>query len=296
MVTMQYLKHLLKRTFLSLCLCCFAYTVTFATHNRAGEITYEQIGDLTIRVTITTYTKTSSFQADRDSLQIFWGDGSSNQLRRANGEGDILPNDIKRNFYIGEHTYPGRGAYKLSMTDPNRIANIINVNYPNSIQIPFHLETTLVLLGTQFQGYNSSAILLQPPIDYACVGQRFIHNPNAYDPDGDSLSYELIVPLESEGEEVPNYVFPELISAGTNNKLTLNPVTGELIWDAPQRTGDYNIAFKIHEYRQGRLLNSIIRDMQILVEDCKNQPPEIEAIREICVIAGDTLSIESFGN
>lgn len=265
----------------------------FATHNRAGEITYEQIGDLTIRVTITTYTKTSSFQADRDSLEIFWGDNTSSTLIRANGNGDILPNDIKRNFYIGEHTYPGRGTYKLSMTDPNRIANIKNVNYPNSIKIQFHIETTIALLGTQFQGYNSSAILLQPPIDYACVGQRFIHNPNAYDPDGDSLSYELIVPLEKEGEVVPNYFFPDEIEPGSNNKLTLNPVTGEIIWDSPPEAGDYNIAFKIHEYRQGQLLNSIIRDMQILVEDrCNNQPPQIDSETEICVIAGDTVNFD----
>ncbi|MCB0666954.1 MAG: gliding motility-associated C-terminal domain-containing protein [Saprospiraceae bacterium] len=275
-------------------LTCLSYTLALATHNRAGEITYEQIGDLTIRVTITTYTKTSSFQADRDSLQIFWGDGTSSDLVRANGNGDILPNDIKRNFYIGEHTYPGRGTYKLSMTDPNRIANIKNINFPNSIKIQFHIETTISLLGTQFQGYNSSAILLQPPIDYACVGQRFIHNPNAYDPDGDSLSYELIVPLEKEGEEVPNYFFPDQIpEPSSDNKLTLNPVTGEIIWDSPPEPGDYNIAFKIHEYRQGRLLNSIIRDMQILVEDkCNNQPPEIDVAAEICVIAGDTVSLE----
>ncbi|MCB0685524.1 MAG: gliding motility-associated C-terminal domain-containing protein [Saprospiraceae bacterium] len=290
---LPYRSHSIWRSLLFVLLGCFSVHLTYATHNRAGEITYEQIDDLTIRVTITTYTKTSSFQADRDSLQINWGDGTSSDLQRANGNGDILPNDIKRNFYIGVHTYPGRGTYKLSMTDPNRIANIKNVNYPNSIKIQFHIETTISLLGTQFQGYNSSAILLQPPIDYACVGERFIHNPNAYDPDGDSLSYELIVPLEREGEEVPNYLYPDAIEPGNDNKLTLNPVTGEIIWDAPQQPGDYNIAFKIHEYRQGRLLNSIIRDMQILVEDkCNNEPPQIISEQEICVIAGDTLSFD----
>ena len=57
-----------------------AFSFVYATHNRAGEITYEQIGDLTIRVTITTYTKTSSFSADRDSLEIFWGDSTSMML------------------------------------------------------------------------------------------------------------------------------------------------------------------------------------------------------------------------
>ena len=263
-----------------------------ATHNRAGEITYEQIGVLTIRATITTYTQTSSVQADRDSLDLFWGDGTWTRVGRANGSGDILPNDTKRNFYIAEHTYPGFATYHLSMEDPNRIAGILNVNNPNSVKIPFYIETVLTLFSNQFQAENSSAILLQPPIDFGCVGQRFVHNPNAFDPDGDSLSYELIVPLEAEGVEVPNYFFPDQINSGPSNVLTLNERTGDLIWDAPQRRGEYNVAIKIHEYRQGVKINTIIRDMQIDIRDCENQPPVIETVEEICVVAGDVVNLE----
>lgn len=263
-----------------------------ATHNRAGEITYEQIGILTIRATITTYTQTSSVQADRDSLDLFWGDGTWTRVGRSNGSGDELPNDIKRNFYIAEHTYPGFASYHLSMEDPNRIAGILNVNNPNSVKIPFYIETTLTLFSNQFQAKNSSAILLQPPIDFGCVGQRFIHNPNAYDPDGDSLSYELIIPLEAEGVEVPNYFFPDQINSGSNNVLTLDEKTGDLIWDAPQRPGEYNVAIRIHEYRQGVKINSIIRDMQIAIEGCENQPPVIETMEEICVVAGEMVNLE----
>ena len=46
-----------------------------ATHNRAGEIAVEQIDPLMVKATITTYTKASSTQADRDSLTLCWGDG-----------------------------------------------------------------------------------------------------------------------------------------------------------------------------------------------------------------------------
>ena len=53
-----------------------------ATHNRAGEITYVQTGPLTILMTVTTYTKTSSVQADRDSIEIFWGDGTNEFVQR----------------------------------------------------------------------------------------------------------------------------------------------------------------------------------------------------------------------
>ncbi len=263
----------------------------YATHNRAGEITYVQIGELAIRVTITTYTQTSSVQADRDSLELFWGDGTSTVIPRANGDGDRLPNDIKRNFYIAEHVYPGRATYTLGMMDPNRNGGILNVNAPNSIKVPFYIETTFTFLSSQFQGQNSSAVLLQPPIDFGCLRQRFIHNPNAYDPDGDSLSYELIVPLQDKDMVVPNYRFLDQIKPGDNNKLSLDPVTGDLIWDSPQQPGEYNVAFKIHEYRQGVLINSIIRDMQIEIRDCENQPPQIETIEELCVIAGEEVML-----
>lgn len=266
--------------------------VGMATHNRAGEITYVQIGALTIRMTITTYTKTSSVGADRDSLRIFWGDGTSEMVARSNGNGEPLPNNIKKNLYIAEHTYPGRGTYTLSMFDPNRIGDILNVNPPNSISVPFFIQTSLTLLNQQFQGVNSSAVLLQPPIDFACVGQPFIHNPNAYDPEGDSLSYELVVPLQDEDTEVPRYSYPNQISPGPNNRISLDPVTGDFIWDSPQQAGEYNIAIRINEYRNGVLINYIIRDMQILVlDDCNNRPPQLRLPEEICVVAGDTVSL-----
>ena len=263
-----------------------------ATHNRAGEITYEQIGPLTIRVTVTTYTKTSSISADRDSLTVFWGDGTESLVGRVNGNGEELPNNIKKNLYIKEHSYPGRGTYTISMIDPNRTEGIINVNEPNSVNVPFYLETVITLLNAQFQGRNNSAQLLQPPIDIACVGQRFIHNPNAFDPDGDSLAYELITPMVDANNPVPRYMYPDQINPGINNQIFFDETTGDFIWESPQREGDYNIAILIKEYRNGTLINTIIRDMQIKVLGCNNMPPIIDDIEEICTVAGELVEFK----
>lgn len=262
-----------------------------ATHNRAGEITYVQTGPLTIEMTVTTYTKTSSIQADRDSIELFWGDGTSEFVQRSNGKGVPLGNDVKLNTYISEHTYPGRATYTIGFTDPNRVTNILNVNYPNSVEVEFFLSTTFTLLDPQFQGSNSSAILLQPPVDIACANKIFVHNPNAYDPDGDSLSYELVVPKMSASNEVPGYLFPNEVSPGPLNKITLDPTTGDFTWNTPRQQGEYNIAIKINEWRDGVLLNSIIRDMQILVKACENDPPIINVIEEICVVAGEEINL-----
>ncbi len=267
------------------------YAIAWSTHNRAGEITIRQIGDLTIEVTVTTYTKTTSTQADRDSVRVFWGDGSSEFVYRANGDGFPLPNNRKLNYYIATHTYPGRASYTISMMDPNRNGGILNVNPPNSEGVPFYIEATYTFLNPQFQGYNNTARLLQPPIDYACVGKRFVHNPNAYDPDGDSLSFTFIVPLQDSAMNVPNYIFPQQIEPGPDNQLTLDPITGDLAWVTPRIAGEYNIAFRINEFRNGVLISSFIRDMQILVLNCDNSPPVIESIEEICVQAGQIIDI-----
>jgi gliding motility-associated-like protein len=269
----------------------FFNTISYATHNRAGEITYEQTGPLSIKMKLVTYTKASSSAADRDSVEILWGDGTKQWVRRSNGNGKILDNDVKLNEYIKDHTYPGRGRYTIFFTDPNRIANILNINFPNSVDIQFSLSTTFTLLDPQFQGVNNSVQLLQPPIDFACAKTKFIHNPNAFDPDGDSLSYELTVPTQSPNEVVPNYQFPDRILPGPDNTIQLNARTGEFIWTTPPQQGEYNIAIKINEYRSGVLINSVIRDMQILVRACTNDAPVVESISEICVIAGTKITI-----
>lgn len=294
----------MRKFFISAFLLLIVSPNLFATHNRAGEIIIEQVGDcnnLTIKATIVTYTKASSTPADRDSLTICWGDGTCQVIPRSNGvpggssgvpQGQFLGNDIKKNLYVATHTYPGRATYVISMTDPNRNGGILNVNPPTSDVVPFHIQTTYTFLNSQFQGCNSTPVLLKAPIDYACVGQPFKHNPTAFDVDKDSLSYHLIVPLQGVGSNVPNYFYPNQIKPGVNNNISLNPVTGDLVWDSPQLEGEYNIAMIIVEYRQGVPIDTMVRDMQIFVETCDNKPPDIVSPKELCVVAGDKIKLD----
>lgn len=273
-----------------------------ATHNRAGEIWVRQVGDcnssLTVEATIVTYTKASSFRADRDSLEICWGDGTCDKVVRINGpglppKGELLENDTKVNYYKAVHTYTARGQYRISMNDPNRNGGILNVNYPNSEQVRFHIETVYTFPNPQFQGCNNTPILLEPPIYVGCIGQVFTYNPGAFDEEGDSLSYHFTVPLQDRNVEVPNYLFPDQINPGMNNQLTIDEKTGDITWNAPQRAGEYNLAIIIVEYRNGIAMDTMIRDMQILIENCSNEPPTLTtSVEEICVVAGDIVQIE----
>ena len=277
----------------------------YATHNRAGEITYQSsplAGEPYRYIfTITTYTKIQgggAASADRDSLDINFGDGTPiTQAPRTNGnnnEGEAVGNNIKKNIYMITHTYPAPFDYVVSVRDPNRIDNVINIQLGNSVDIPFFFQDTIFFRDPQFFGFNSSPILLQPPIDYANIGYTFIHNPNAFDIDGDSLYFELIPPKQGTNSDVPLYQYPDQINpnnqpSSPNNTISLNSATGEFIWNSPQVAGTYNIAFLIREFRNGVQIGNMIRDMQVLVEDVNNSPPEISELNELCLTIGDSL-------
>ncbi|MEN0004124.1 MAG: gliding motility-associated C-terminal domain-containing protein [Bacteroidota bacterium] len=296
---MRYLYALLAVFLLLLCLPASLH----ATHNRAGDITVEIVGgddcgtSLTVRAIITTYTKASSVDADRDSLEICWGDGFCETIVRTNGpgnppQGEVLDNDIKFNTYIGLHTYGSRGIYEISTTDPNRIFGIENI--PNSLNTPFALRTIYRFGNPNFQLCNSTIFMTVPPIDFACVGQVYTYNPGAVDPDlNDSIGYSFTVPLFGVGLPIENYVLPDLINPGPDNNININPVTGDVTWNAPRKAGEYNIAIQMVSYRNGIPIDTVIRDMQILVQECNNVPPEIETeFDEICVVAGEVLEFD----
>lgn len=274
---------------------CFLIGIPFnssATHNRAGEIIYTHLTGFTYEVTIVTYTKASSVAADRDSLEIVWGDGTSDTLPRTNGNGNgvVIGNDIKYNLYTGTHTYPALGTYVVTVTDPNRIAGILNINGGNSVNEPFYLEDSLKILEPAFYGYNNSPILLNPPIDFANVHNPYIHNPNAYDPDGDSLSFEFITPRKAPNVPVANYVDPnEVPGTPPGQTFTIDSQTGQVEWNAPWFVGTYNFAILVREYRSGICIGTMVRDMEVIVDSVNNRPPIVAEIHDTCVIAGTTL-------
>jgi gliding motility-associated-like protein len=270
----------MKRGFLPLVIFFFWSLSAFATHQRAAEITYKHIEGLTYEFTITMYTRTSSPADDtRTFMPILWGDNTIDELPRIIW--DDWDDDISLNVYKGTHTFPGPGTYIISTEDPNRNNGVVNI--PNSVNVPIYVESILVI--NPFLGYNNSTQLLNPPIDKACVGKIFIHNPAAYDPDGDSLSYKLKVCKGAAGYDIPGYTFPM-----ASDVFKLDSVSGNLIWRNPMLQGEYNVAFVVEEWRNGNLIGTVRRDMQITVVACDHDPPEIDVIDDTCEIAGNFLS------
>ncbi len=291
----------------------FLFLGTFlkATHNRAGEITYKWLGGYTYSITLITYTDDGSSIADRCKLTIHFGDGDSCQAIRENGVLDISsaecptsfkgvliktsPINVKKNVYSCVHTYDGPGLYKIYMFDRNRNSGVINV--PNSVNQPFYLETLLSI--NAFLGPNNSPVLTRDPIDEGCVGTCFLHNPGAVDIDGDSLSYELVMckgenGLGQIGVTIPGYNYP---STGVGGSFYID-AGGTLTWCDPQVPGEYNVAFYIREWRKDvdgvwQSVGFVMRDMQIIISTCPNEPPVIVQMQDTCVVAG-TLITKTF--
>ncbi len=289
----------MKKFLLSVIILLIGFSNAFATHNRAGEITYEYIGDAAhpykYRITVTTYTKyiIGASNTDRCDLVVYFGDGDSATAPRVNGpsidcataDGVMIASSTRKNIYITEHNYAGPFTYYITVEDPNRNSGICNI--PDSENASFFLRSELII--NNFLGPNTSPTLLNPPIDDACVGVCFEHNPGAYDVDGDSLSYSLTA-CYANGAPILLWSYPPNMNASS-----IDPLKGDLVWCVPPSICQYNVAILIKEYRRlpgtsiRYYIGSILRDMQITVGFCTNTPPDIINLNDTCVIAGSNL-------
>jgi hypothetical protein len=300
-----------------LCFCLlFGLLITqtaHASHLRAGEITVERISctSLTFRITVTIYVDTESgVEVGGPDDVLDFGDNTSMLIPTQTTH---LRPDLGKNMgivvYTMEHTYSAvRARYTISYTELYRNAGIVNMDQ-SDITL-FYLETTVYL--DPFIACNPHLPQLgYPPIDRACTGVTFTHDPGATDLDGDSLSFELNVPKRAFNTAVFNYKDPSdrkfylNFEAGNEQKngipsLSIDPVTGILTWDAPGKAGEYNVAFHIIEWRrdQGgtwRKISYVTRDMQIIVDDCDNNRPDLILPSDTCVVAGTILNKTIFG-
>ncbi|MCG8699478.1 MAG: gliding motility-associated C-terminal domain-containing protein [Bacteroidales bacterium] len=262
------------------CILISFYLNGYGTHNRAGEISFRHIDGYTYEFTISTYTYSKSV-VDRIYLPIFWGDGTYQEIDRDS----VAPmgNDYIYNVYKATHTYPGPGVYVVLMEDPNRNLGVKNI--PNSVNIIFSVKTT-ILIGTTTNA-NNAPVLLNPPVDKAAKDHVFIHNPGAFDIDGDSITYVLGSCTGESGVPIDSYVLPP-----ASDTLYLDPVSGNLIWDTPTDTGIYNIAINVEEWRNGLKISRISRDMQINVYETDNNPPVNGPLNDFCLLAGDSIYFE----
>ena len=278
-----------------------------ATHLRAVEIQVRQTQcpGTTVEIIVTAYVSLSGVLFGDGTL--YFGDGTSVQVPEIESQIIDAESQVGRAQYRVTHSYANNGLYKISYSETNRNAGILN--FTGSVNTPFFAETSILL---EPGVCNSSAVLPVPPIDRGCTGVAFYHNPGAFDTDGDSLSYTLVPPKQSATADVSDYVLPDnqrfyasagiTYDQGNENKngrpsFRVDPVTGTVTWDAPGSPGEYAFAVKITEWKYKDATRTwyqagyVLRDMQVIVEECSNNKPVMQVPLEVCVIAGNTLDI-----
>lgn len=312
----------IAKNLLSICL-IFAFSLVsgdlWATHIRAAEITIERIStsSLTYRFTVTAIRDSGGGQVPFGLGDLSFGDGriienikNTFDTRAVDQNGDLIVksfdidrigDDLELNVFVVEHTYPSASpSYLIGYREENRNEGILNI--ANSVNTSFYVESQLRI--DPIFGINNSPVMTVLPIDKGGQFVAFFHNAGAFDPDGDSLSYVLTVPKQAEGADVGGYRDPNNpafygdFSNGNEDRdgeavFSLDPITGTLTWDAPDEPGEYNVAFRIEEWRQieGQWfkLGFVTRDMQIIIERTDNNRPELIVPDDICVEAGQVV-------
>jgi hypothetical protein len=273
-----------------------------ATHLRAADIQVERIcGTLTFRITVIAYLNSSSGTRFGTNSEVLFGDGTSVRipLTSSTSRPDLGTN-ISVATFTTEHTYSANGIYSIAYIERDRSAGVLNI--ANSTDVPY---VTFVRINTDptFE-CNKYPVLAVVPLDRACSATAFYHNSGAFDTDGDSLSYQMSTPSASPANfavyDDPNAKkFYSNFNLGNEDRnglptFEINSLTGLVTWNAPGAVGEYNIAFKIIEWRKKNgvyvEVSSTTRDMQIVVESCLNKRPSLIIPADICVIAGTSIN------
>lgn len=264
-----------------------------ASHIRAGEITLlrpNPLNNLQYEITIWVYYDVQTgVNNDSADLEIYSGSNPNPIIIRIP---QISRTSVGNNTDLGifktVYVFPSSGEFTLIYTEIFRNFGIINMTSPGGTN--FSLQTTFSI--NSFLG-NNTPILSVPPIDFAYVNEVWLHNPGAFDPDGDSLSFRLITPRSNFNVNVLGYNLPNSPNIPNNTPagfFAQNANSGLITWDAPRRTGIFNVAFLVEEWRRGVMLSSTLRDMQIIVFAGQNNPPILSQLIDTCVVAGDTIS------
>ncbi|PCI19091.1 hypothetical protein COB64_04250 [Candidatus Wolfebacteria bacterium] len=198
----------------------------------AGTIKIEWLANFTYEASVDLYTRTSA-NIDHQKILLNWGDGLTDTLQ-SQSAGIPIANDVSFYNYKEVHTYPGQGAYTIYVQDSFRIDSILNI--PNSANELLYLENVLII--DVANDTNNSPSLLGLLVDFVIVSQPAVLNISAFDTNGDSLTYALLPPSAT--------------SSSIPTGMTVDPVTGDITWDAPQDLGDIVVVgLLIEEWRKG---------------------------------------------
>ncbi|MFN8144766.1 MAG: gliding motility-associated C-terminal domain-containing protein [Bacteroidia bacterium] len=271
-----------------------------ASHAAAAEINYTCLPGNQIKVTVnlfsdcaatgqqvyTTldiqYNSTSCSQSGAYTIPLLSGGG----VEVATGDyPDCGPTScnggsaygIRKYVYEGTFTLPQACSdWILSCELINRNNIITTINSANLYSI--YLEAVVDNLNYP---NNASPFFNNSPVALTCLNQLVSYDGQATDPDLDSLVYTLIAPRGSLGPGNPVVALSYTGTYSPTNPLsTVSGTTignpGGVLSFSPDQLQVAVIVIRIDEYRNGILIGSVMRDMQINVQALCNIIPSMQ--------------------
>ncbi len=296
----------MKYRLLSLFFCCAFPLIVQATHYAGADIRFvwlaNNVNGNVYRVFLTIYRDCTGVAADH-AIQLQGNNVcNTNQVTmaylqktdtlmdgRPNGSqvGGFCPGTPTKCTDPGNAVLPGyeEWCYSTEIVLPTRCETwrfwVSMSNRNNSTNLHYANGYTLLLeatLNNKDAAENSSPFFTIKPTPYVCVGEPFSYNQGAVDPDGDSLSYELVNPLTQYFQTVPFAPGYNLSSPfSTNGGFYLNTLTGQMEY-TPSIVSNNTISVRVIEWRKGKRIGSVMRDIQNAVIPCSTQRPEISLI------------------
>lgn len=276
----------------------------------AGEIIYTHLGDSTYWVTFKLYTDCAGNPAPATIMLCISDTCGSNSFIRyipkytglirnnalLNGSETPIactPKEATR-CTDPNSTLPGYREwwYVETITLPSRCtgwrlsASVSARNKSNNLNVDnFCVET---YINNQLSLNNSSPYFTNQPLLFVCRNQPFEYNIGAIDPDGDSLDMEIthtktaplltcpVMPyINSYKAMTPAFQLSDN-PFQTNRSFTYDNKTGKVSFVATQSDSTTKVStftLRINEYRNGQLIGSVSRDMQVYVFDCSRIVP-----------------------
>ncbi len=163
-------------------------------------------------------------------------------------------------------------SYRLNELE-FRSATITNLVSPELQKI--YVQATL----DNTQGCNSAPSFASIPVGYYCT-QTSTFTQGAIETDGDELQFSLIQPLNNFGAPIPytNGATPN--NPFLTDSFSFDNTTGEIQFETNLAQFPV-VAVLVEEYRNGKVIGSVIRDMQFVVLDCENQGVEAVTLPQI---------------
>jgi gliding motility-associated-like protein len=289
----------MKKLSLSLIIPLFITLPSFANHITGGEIYYKfdslKAGIYYYTVTIKLFKDASVGVALDDPINVAIYSRPNNSfvqsLRVKQNSlstitatpGPCIINPPIVSYEVGLYTFslglPASSfGYTITWARCCRISGITNIIPPSS---SYGATYTAEIPGNSSEPtgpVNSSAKFLGIDTVIICAGYPFQYNFGATDPDGDILTYEFCNAYANTGGTIPNPPAPPPYSSISynaaysgaspmGNGVTINANTGMITGTAPP-AGIYVVTVCVREWRNGQLLATQRKDLQIKIADC----------------------------